>query len=76
MKMCCFFPNRLQFNLATLEVMIYDLRMPPGTSRSVDLRKLEEMSDLDVVLKLMEGAENSSGGSHGSFSARVHRSSH
>ena len=53
---------RLHFNLTTLEVMMYVLGLT-----QVDLRRLEEMSDLDVVLKMMEGVDRAG------FVARVHR---
>ena len=38
-----------------------------GLTQGLDLRRLEEMSDLDVVLKMMEGVDKAS------FVARVHR---
>ena len=53
---------RLHFHLLTLETMMYDLQMPP-----MSLRRLEEMSDLDVVNKLMEGVNKSN------FLSKVHR---
>lgn len=45
--------SRLYHRILTLEMMMYDLQLPPA---AVSLRRLEEMSDLEALIQLMEAS--------------------